>query len=290
MEQWSNMSKDNYKIGIDIGGTNIKAVLLSGHKIIEETTLSTPWDNLEHFFSILQALIDPLLERAGQDKKKVEKAGLSIAGMHDLQNNTIIRSPNITYLNGVEIISEIEKRMDLSVKFDNDANCFLRAEAKLGAGAKFNNLFGITIGTGIGGAWWLNNKIYRGGHGSAGEIGHAMIRFDPPTTLEKFYQEITGKKPLEIAEEAYRGDEQAEKIFEQIGEYLGYTCANIINSIDPEAIIIGGGVTGSSELFFPSLKRTMQANIASPLATKTKIIKAKLGNNAGALGAALLFE
>jgi glucokinase len=235
-------------------------------------------------------LIKPLLEKAEQEKKKVEGVGLSIAGMHDFLHNTIINSPNITYLNGVEIISEIEKRLDLPAKFDNDANCFLRAEAKLGAGIKFNNIFGMTIGTGIGGAWWLNNKIYRGGHGSAGEIGHTIIQFSSPLTLEKFYQEITDKNPLEIAEEAYRGNEQAEKIFEQIGEYLGYACANIINSIDPEAIIIGGGVSESSELFFPALKKTMHANIASPLATKTKVIKAKLENNAGAIGAAMLFE
>jgi glucokinase len=284
------MGSENYKIGVDIGGTNMKAVLFNGYKVIEEATLSTPTDNSEHFFSILQALIDPLLEKTDQNKKKVIGIGLSVAGMHDFRQNIIVRSPNIAYLDGVEIISEVEKRINIPTKLDNDANCFLRAEARSGAGIKFNNLFGMTIGTGIGGAWWLNNKIYRGGHGSAGEIGHTMIQFSSPVTLENFYQEITDKKPLEIAEEAYQGNEQAEKIFEQIGEYLGYTCANIVNSIDPEAIIIGGGVVESGELFFPALKRTMQNNIASPLSIKTKVLKAKLGNSAGAVGAAMLFE
>ncbi|MFW5888253.1 MAG: ROK family protein [Patescibacteria group bacterium] len=284
------MNSENYKIGVDIGGTNMKAVLFDGEKVVEETVLSTPPDNPEYFFNMLQALIDPLAEKAEQNKKKVEGLGLSIAGMHDFKHNIIVRSPNIPYLDGMEIISEVEKRIKPPVKFDNDANCFLRAEARAGSGIKFNNIFGITIGTGIGGAWWLNNKIYRGGHGSAGEVGHTIIQFSSPMTLEKFYQEITDKNPLEIAEEAYRGDERAEKVFEQIGEYLGYACANIINSIDPEAIIIGGGVSASSELFFPALKKTMHANIAGPLATKTKVIKAKLENNAGAIGAAMLFE
>ena len=284
------MASTAYKIGVDIGGTNMKAVLFNGSKIIEESSLSTPQDNPEHFFNIFKALIAPLLERTRTEKKKIAGIGISIAGMHDFHNGRIAYPPNLTYLNGVEIIRQLEQRFGVSAKFDNDTNCFLRAEAKLGSAEKFNNVFGITVGTGIGGGWWLNRKIYRGSHGSAGEIGHIVTQFSEAKTLEKIYQELASNDLSEIAYQAYQGNEKSERIFERIGEYLGYTCANVVNILDPEAIIIGGGVAQSDELFFPVIKKTMQSHIASPLSQKTKILKAKLGNNAGAIGAALLHE
>lgn len=285
----NNMSKDTYKIGVDVGGTKMKAVLLSHHKVIEEGELATPQDNTDHFLNMLKALLDPLLEKADTDKKKIEGIGLSIAGMHDLRNGKIVYSPNITYLNNLEVVKEVEKRWGYSAKLDNDANCFLRAEAKMGAGEKFNNLFGITIGTGIGGAWWLNNKIYRGSHGSAGEVGHTIIHFENTSSLEEWYQSLSDQQLSVVAEQAYRGEEESEETFKKLGEYLGYTCANAVNLIDPEAVIIGGGAAESEELFFPYTKKVMQSYIASPLSKKTKLLKAKLDDPA-ALGAALLFE
>ena len=289
MEQWSNMSQDNYKIGVDVGGTKMKAVLLHENKAIEEGELATPQDNLDHFFNMMKALLDPLLEKAGEDKKKIEGIGLSIAGMHDLHNGKIVNSPNITYLNNVGITEEIENKWGYSARLDNDANCFLRAEAKMGAGEKYNNLFGMTIGTGIGGAWWLNNKIYRGSHGSAGEVGHTIADLCNISSLEEWYQSLSDQPLSVIAEKAFKGEEESEEIFNKLGEYLGYTCANIVNLVDPEAVIIGGGVAESEELFFPYTKKTMQSYIASPLSQKTKLLKAKL-KNSSALGAALLFE
>jgi glucokinase len=279
----------DYTIGIDIGGTNMRSVLFNGEKEIESCALSTPDTGLDKFYSIFKALNDPLLERAKQDKKRINGIGLSIAGIHDLKEGKIIYSPNINYLNGVEIIKEIEKKNDLPVKLDNDTNSFLRAEAKIGAGQKYNNIFGMTLGTDIGGAWWLNNKVYRGSHGSAGEITHTIADFPHAKTLMNLYQELTSKDPATIAEAAYRGDEKGEGIFKELGEYLGYACANIVNLIDPEVIIIGGGVAESSDLFLPVAKKKMQENIVNPLSQNTKIIKAKLGKNAGAIGSALLF-
>lgn len=283
------MSVDNYKIGVDVGGTKMKAVLLHEYKVIEEGELATPQDNLDHFFNMMKALLDPFLEKAEKNKKRIEGIGLSVAGMHDMHNGKIVYSPNITYLNNLEIIKEVENRWGYLTRLDNDANCFLRAEAKMGAGEKFNNLFGMTIGTGIGGAWWLNNKIYRGSHGSAGEVGHTIAHFVDISSLEQLYQSLSEQPLSVIADKAYKGEKESEKIFQKIGEYVGYTCANMVNIVDPEAVIIGGGVTRSEELFFPYTKKMMQSYIASPLSQKTKLLKAKL-NDSGALGAALLFE
>ncbi len=278
-----------YIIGIDVGGTNMRGILLDGEKILQSYTLSTPKNDLDKFYSFLKALIEPLVEKSKQNKKKITGIGLSVAGMHDFNKGKIIKSPNITYLNEEDICANVEKRLNFPVKFDNDANCFLRAEIKLGAGVKFKNAFGMTLGTGIGGAWWLNNKIYQGSHGGAGEVGHTLLYNSQIEEIEETYQRLTSNNPAQLAEQAYRGEDIAEKTFKQIGENLGIACANIVNLIDPEVIIIGGSAVKSSDIFLPVTKKKMRENIADPLSKNTKIIKAKLGDNAGAIGAALLY-
>ncbi len=291
------MSKNekHYTIGIDIGGTKMSAILFDkdlptdkAKKIIADDKLATPKDNLEHFIIMLNALIEPLLEKAQQDKVKVKGIGLSVAGVQDYQEQKILISPNIPIINNVKLATEVKNKINLPVKMDNDANCFLRAEMKIGAGQKYTNAYGIIIGTGIGGAWWFNNKIYHGSHSGAGEPGQMIIDFDSRIALEPAYHKLTQDNPVAIAEEAYRGDNLAEKTFAEIGQDLGIALANIVNIIDPEVFIIGGGVVEASDLFLSQVKKTMKEYIHSPEAKKIKIIKGKLGEHAGAIGAALL--
>jgi len=278
----------NYAIGIDIGGTNMKAVLFDGEKPVADYLLATPKDSLSHFSIMLYALIEPLLKKAKQDKVKIKGIGLGIAGLMDRQEKKIIKSPNIPLLDGVKLANLLKNKTDLPVELDNDTNCFLRAEVKLGAGRKYKNIYGIIIGTGIGGAWWINNEIYQGSHEAAGEPGQMIIDLENDIELEKAYQRLTQNNPANLAEEAFRGDTLAQKAYEEIGHCLGLAFANIVNLIDPEAIIVGGSVAQSSELFFSKIKKIMRAHIMHPEAKKIKILKGKLGHSAGAIGAALL--
>lgn len=285
------MSQTNkhYTIGIDIGGTKMSAVLFDGTKVIADDKLATPKDNLEHFLIMLNALIGPLLEKAQQDKIKVKGIGLSVAGVQDYKEGKILSSPNIPIINNIKLAAEVKNKINLPVAMDNDANCFLQAEMKIGAGQKYTNAYGIIIGTGIGGAWWFNNKIYHGSHSGAGEPGQMIIDFSSGTALEPAYHKLTQNNPAAVAEEAYHGDNLAEKTFAEIGRDLGTTFANIVNLIDPEVFIIGGGVVEASDLFLSQVKKTMREYIHSPEAKKgVKIIKAKLGEHAGAIGASLL--
>jgi len=281
-------SDKNYTIGIDIGGTKMNAVLFNGQKVVADYKLATPKDNLEHFMVILNALIEPLMERAKKDKVKVKGIGLGIAGAHDYKERKVEKSPNMPLVNGVKLADQLEAKVGLPVKMDNDANCFLRAEAKIGAGQKYNNIYGMIIGTGIGGAWWFNNEIYRGSHGGAGEPGHTIIEASLSIDLEQTYQRLTQNNPASLADEAYRGDTLAEKAFAEVGRDLGIAFANIVNLVDPEVIIIGGGVIESSDLFLSEVKKTMRQFIFSPGSKKVKVIKSKLGEHAGAIGAAML--
>lgn len=281
-------NNNHVAIGIDIGGTNMKAVLFDGQTVLANYILATPKDNLDHFMIMLNALIEPLLEKAREDKIKVKGIGLGVAGIIDLEEGKIIKSPNLPLLDNIRLSSRLESKTNLPIKIDNDTNCFLRAEIKLGAVKKYNNVYGIIIGTGIGGAWWNNNKIYYGSHNGAGEPGQMVIDFKNSIELEQAYQKLSQNNPAKLAEEAYRGDTLATKIYEEIGQYLGIAFANIVNLIDPESFVIGGGVIESSDLFLPKIKKTMRNYIMNPESKKIKILKSKLGQDAGAIGAALL--
>jgi glucokinase len=281
--------KKNYTVGIDIGGTNIKAVLFNGEKTMLDSSLGTPQDSLEHLIIMILALIEPLLKRAGDDKVKIKGVGLGVPGIVDPYGAKIEDAPNLPLLNGLKLADILEKRINLPVKMDNDAECFLRAEMTAGAGAKYKNVYGLTIGTGLGGAWWFNGNIYYGRNGFS-EPGRMIIDFQNQTTLEAAYQKLTQSNPLNLAMENYRGDELARRSFEEIGRFLGLACANISNLLDPEAIVLGGGVMASSDLFLPILKKTLEEKIVKGSAGKIKIIKGSLGLEAGAIGAALLIN
>lgn len=286
------MQKEKFcSIGIDVGGTKMRAVLFDGKKILAEDTLGTPQDSVSHFLIMLSALIDPMIKKANQEKIKIKGIGIGIPGLINFDKKTIIKVPNIPMLNGANLEKSLEEKFAVPIKTDNDTNCFLRAEMREGSGKKYQNAFGLTIGTGIGGAWWFNEKIYQGAHFGAGEPGHNIVNFDNPITLEETYKKLSQGNPIKIADDAYRGEAVPQKIYEEIGKYLGIAMANIVNLIDPEIFIIGGGVSDSEDLFFPQMKKSINQYIMNAEAkNKIKVVKGKLGQEAGAIGAALLIE
>ena len=286
-----NKPTKQYSIGVDIGGTKMSAVLFDGEKVLADYLLATPKDNLEHFMIMLKALIEPLEQKAKAGGLAVKGIGVGIAGMLDFEENKVAEAPNLPLLNNLKLPENLAARLGVEqIKIDNDAHCFLRAEMKLGAGRKYKNVFGITVGTGIGGAWWHNGEIYQGAHGGATEAGWLTVDFKEGISLEQAYHKLTQNNPATLAEEAYRGDILAQKSYDEFGHYLGISLANVVNLLDPEIIIVGGGVIESSGLFLSRAKKIMKQYIKSPEAKVVKIVKGKLGANAGAIGAALLIS
>jgi glucokinase len=277
-----------YTIGIDIGGTKMSAVLFDGKEVLKDFSLATPKDSLNHLIIMLDALLEPLTDEAKKLKANIKGVGLGTAGVLNPLKDKILKSPNIPILDGVALADKLEEKIGLPVMLDNDTNCFIRAEALMGAGKKYSNIYGVIIGTGIGGAWWIDNKIYQGAHNGAGEPGRMIIDFSELIELEAAYHKLMQNNPGRMSQEAIRGDVLAERAFEELGRFLGIAFANIVNLIDPEAIVIGGGTTESSDLFLREAKKTMKQYIMSPEAKKIKILKSKLGAQAGAVGAALL--
>jgi glucokinase len=280
----------NYTLGLDIGGTNMRGGLFDGKKIIADYSLATPKDSLDHFYVMLGALIEPLLAQAKEMKIAVAGIGLGIAGKIDYANQTMILSPNITNINGAKISKYFQEKYNLPTIMDNDAACFLRAEMMLGAGKKHKNAYALIIGTGIGGAWWVNNNVYQGANQGSGEPGRMIIDFEKGLELEARYQQLTGRQPIELAARALRAEPIATNTFRKIGETLGVAMANIVNLVDPEIIIFGGGVAGSSDLFVNDAKKIMTKYVMNPESKKIKIVNGKLADHAGMVGAALLIK
>ena len=231
-------------MGVDIGGSKINIIVWNGKKVIDNW--QTDEVNLENL-------------KKGISYFKSSKVGIGMAGVLDYKTGCILNSPNLKLFEGLCL----KKFLNKNVRFDNDVNCFLRAEAKLGAVKDYKNILAVVMGTGIGGAIIINKEpIYLGRHGSAGEFGFMIIKNGK--TWEKLYQ-------------GTKNNPEKQKQIHAFG------FANLINIFDPEIIVLGG--CGAR---LPK-QELMEKFILSPLSKKTKVVFGKLGPNAIAIGAALLW-
>ena len=279
-----------YIIGVDIGGSKIIAVLIKDEKIFHKIKILTP-KNRKGIFSQLQAMIEQLIKKAG-GRKNIGGIGCGVLGVLDSEKGMVLMADNLRILNGFNIKKWLSKKFNCEVRIDNDSRSFTRGEYFFGAGKGFKNIIGMTLGTGIGGGIVIGGKVFQGSFNSAGEIGHMIyheMEFEDLMSVESL-KKIGFSDSLEIYKLAKLGDKKAKKVFRQLGKYLGIGLANLINILDPEAVIIGGGIAGASKFFLPDAKQIMKKFIISPKSQKNvKILIGKLGEDAGAIGAAALF-
>jgi len=290
-------------IGIDIGGTNIKGVLMNGNKVVVRKKISTKSkSNKKIILTQLFECINYLIKRAG----RIRGIGVGVAGPIDFKNKKILNPPNVTAFKNLHLGEIIKDKFSIETVINNDVNYLTLAEAILGAAKGKNFVIGLGLGTGVGGGIVLNEKIFHGANGSAGEIGH-MIIFDDgrqchcgskgcleayvnekgirETTKEIFGKEIDS---ITLFEMAKKGNKKAIKVWQITGQCLGIGLANLVNIMNPDIIVIGGGIANVGGLLLRPAGKEMKKNILSPLAKNTSIVKAKLGEYAGAIGAGLL--
>ena len=281
-----------YYLGFDIGGSSIKAVLVKDKKIVKSKIIDLP-DSLD---GLLASLVELKQELAAGVEKEIGGAGFAVAGILNAERSKMLKSPNIEFFDD-QPLGELFESIAVSypIKIEHDACCFLLAEKKIGLAQELKNVFYLTVGTGVGGAFMVDGKIVSGAHGSAGEIGHAVIDIKDNFDLEDLSADDFVKKTLGVsAEEAEKlarsGDGKAKEVFVKRAKNLGIGMANLINIFDPEAIIIGGGIVSAKDLLLPGIRTAIEKYIISPEAKKTQILFSELGRFGGALGAALLFE
>jgi glucokinase len=315
------MRRRNADIGIDLGGTNLRAALVDRRgRIVEMQSTRVPHqEGARAISSELAARCRALVQTAAGLGFDVCSVGLGVAGKIDRTSGSVIFSPNLPVLDGYPLGQDLTWDLELPVFMENDANVFGLGESWTGAAKGFRNWVGITLGTGTGGCLFLKGKLWEGdGLGFSGEIGHMIVEPGGPPCpcgskgcLEAFAsaralvsgarRAFSGQKkdsPLRTldrkgelnAETIYgcaaKGDPTALALFEKMGWALGIGLAGVFSLLGIRCAVIGGGVSAAWDLFSPSLEKTLARN-SSMLGPGLALVKrSSLGGNAGLIGAA----
>lgn len=282
---------NNIYLGIDIGATKTIFLLaeINGVKytILRSYKVATPRKGKE----ILKMAEDNFMALSAESA--ISAVGIGFAGPVDFERGMAIEGPNLK-TGKIEFKKILEKKLKVPVAVDNDARCFVLAENIFGAAKKYKNIVGLTIGTGIGGGIIIDSKIYRGAGGATGEFGHTDIlegkeleEVASGSGLSNVYKKISGRKinSYEIVDLAQGGDKKALEAVEFTAESLGSGIANVIESYNPEIIVLGGGLA-EVDLIIEKAKKYAKKKVFLPALAKTPIVISSLGQDAVALGAA----
>lgn len=312
------------RIGIDVGGTNVKIALVDEQgKIIYSNSVPT-YAKMGYEYTvnnIIQAIKD-LMKETNTGSDSIEGIGFDFPGQIDYQNGIVKLAPNMPGWVNIPITKMIEDEFHIPTKIDNDVHCAALGEMKFGAGQDCKNFICITVGTGIGSGIVINGKLVRGASNAAGEIGHIKLQMEDgpicgcgdtgcfeafasgPVIVAMAQDYIKGGKaakfsemakdgeitPYIVAKAAEAGDPIAKRIFEIIGYRIGMGLTSVINLLNPEKVIIGGGVAEAGDLLFEPIKRTVKQRAMKIAGEAVEIVPAELGNSAGVIGASMLIE
>jgi len=295
-------------IGIDLGGTNLKIALLTqDFKIKTSLVLSTAdFHQKNSLIEAIASAVERVMDEARCSRSAILGIGLGLPGPIDADKGLVHFFPNIPGWKEVYLKKILEQKIKLPVFIDNDANLMALAESRLGAARGSHNAVCLTLGTGVGGGIIIDNKLYRGSTYAAGEIGHMPVNEKGPdcncsgfACLEAY---IGNKRLLQQAKAAFRREISLEElsglavkknkkavlIWERMGERLGLVLSGIVNLLNPDCIVIGGGVAGAGRILFDQVKETILSRAMVVQAKHVRVLKAKLGSHAGMIGAAIL--
>jgi len=313
--------------GIDIGGTKIAGGLVNRKGRLVGDTLTVPTrasEGLKTSYCQVLRVIGRLAHQAGGEDK-LGGIGLCAPGPVNPWTGLVLNPPNLPGWINLPLAKRIEDRFGLPTKVENDANAAGLAEAVFGAGVGYRHVFYVTVSTGIGTGIIINRKVYHGKNGVAGEGGHVSIDYRSPyrcgcgtlgciealaagpgmaRRARVFLEQDHGAAsllrdlcqghlsritPQMIEDARHKGDPVATAIVDESGFFLGVWLAGMITVLDPEAIVIGGGVSRIGKPLFDKIRETIpQYTINREFAAKTPILPAKLQRNVGVLGAAAL--
>lgn len=295
--------KKHFFAGFDIGGTKIKYGLIDVYgKINFKDSLPSP----ATITGLMSALKDAWLQLKSQPGGQVVSCGFGFAGFFSLREQKILQSPNYPSLDGFPLKTSLEKFIDVPFTIDNDANMAAFGEFSHGAGQGAHSLVLLTVGTGIGSGIILEGQLWHGKCGFAGELGHITVNPEgercncgsrgcleteaSAPKIVKNFQILTGKKYSLTAKDVYilakKGDRKAIESFARCGYYLGIGLGIIINFLNPQKIIIGGGVTSAGKYLLDPARKEARLRSHPVSYACCQIVRAELGNDAGLIGSA----
>ncbi|KAA3631367.1 MAG: ROK family protein [Calditrichaeota bacterium] len=318
------MSQDQIFAGIDIGGTSIKFGLFNNKgEILYKSQKPTMADKgplpLIHLISNIG---EQLLYYAAEEDHDVKYVGVGSPGAVNSKTGQVVGPcPNIQGWTGMEIGKTLQERLNVPIYVDNDVNSMTLAECKFGAGRNSKSVVCVTVGTGIGGGVMIGSKVLHGHNYSAGELGHMTINFDGPECacgnhgcIEAFCssRQIINSVKIKLSNNMtdifkdvldgdlnnltvkkifaayHKGESIAVEVFKETARYLGIGLAGIVNLLNPETVVIGGGITDGGGTFIQDVEDEIKKRAFSSATEKLTVAKAELGNDAGFIGAGLL--
>ncbi|KAA3608739.1 MAG: ROK family protein [Planctomycetota bacterium] len=287
------------KIGVDLGGTFIKAGVVHRGVVLRRHHLPTQLD-FDRFCDDIVRLIQEVSQ--GGPMKGV---GIGVPGVTDPDHRVVLDSPNLRFLEEQPLVDRLEQTLGVPIHLENDANAATFGEAKFGAGRQFPSFLLATIGTGIGGGVFLNGQLWRGPGGMAGEFGHLFAGHDrrcgcgatgcleaavSATSLVRWAKDegIVTENLKGLADQARRGDRTARVLFEKAGLHLGTALAQVVLLLDLRVFLFGGGGSPILDLIRPTALQALALRANGRQASEFQLSPAELGNDAGILGAAEL--
>lgn len=299
-----------YLWGIDLGGTKVEGVVLdksANWQVVHRQRIPTEQEHgYKHIVGQIKQLVDLMAEAVGE---KPPCIGIATPGTIDPPTG-LMKNSNTTCLNDQPFLADVAAALSVPVKMANDANCFAVAEAKMGIVQDVKPdaavVFGVIMGTGVGGGIVINGQVLNGAQGIGGEWGHTFLdesggpcycgnigcteKVIAGPSLERFYREQSGNSLSlkEIVQRHKAGtDPVASLTIERLLHFFGKGIANVINVIDPDVIVLGGGVGNIDLLYTEGVARVADFVFNNRL--DTQFLKPKLGDSAGVFGAAMLF-
>ncbi len=286
-----------HKIGIDLGGTKIEGILLDESlNSLKRTRVSTPQNDYSSILNEISSLVNDL-------SKNISEFSIGICTPGAISKKTgLLKNSNTRCLIGKPIQQDLERKFGKTISIENDANCFAISEATIGCAKDYSVVFGVIMGTGVGGGIVIDGKIHHGRTNIAGEWGHHILHqngnqcycgkkgcvetYISGPALENRWEKLSGKKQdlAEIIKEKENPNYLQWK--KEFLDNFGTSLANVIDILDPDAIVLGGGLSNIDFLYDEGVKNVYN-QVFSDL-VDTPILKNSLGDSAGVFGAALL--
>ena len=293
------------RIGIDLGGTSVKAALCADDgAILIKQGVPTKTGDPDGLRADMKQLALALCASGGVQPDEVESIGIGVPGSYDKPSCTLRFGTNLG-MNDVCFAETFQPEFGCAVQLDNDANCAALGEATAGAGKNVKNMLMVTLGTGVGGGIIIDGKLYTGCNSLAGELGHIVIRQggvldDREESLVNISTRVKGESSLRengpalnakhICDAVDAGDALACELFETYCDDLACGLSSFINIFQPECIVLGGGLAGYGEKLLEPLRMLTFPQTFRGEDRNTEIVCASLGNDAGLVGAAMLAE
>jgi N-acetylglucosamine repressor len=311
-------------LGVDIGGDNIRVILIdiTGNIIASITSKTDVTKDGKKLLNEVSNMINKFIVDSKVPESKIAGIGLSISGVIDPDSGKSIFCPNINGLNDFPLKAFLEEKTKLSVFVDESVRCMALAEKHYGIAKDYDNFIFVSLGKGIGIGIYANGKIYRGSTGLSGELGHITVSENGPicncgnrgcleaiasgpgilkrakegiengivtSIMSAINNDLSSLTVEIIAREAEKGDKYAYSLINRTGEYIGIAIAAALNLFGPELVVLGGGIANSGDIMIDAIKRTVQMRALGVITKKVKILKSLLGDNIAALGAATKF-